>query len=254
MTALASRRPTSAAVPATLPKAPDMPPAVSHALACAMQPVIGKGRYGDDDPGFAMAPPALSPQDHAAARQTAEYFDALLAHTVTREHLAAWLLPINAASRNPQSPTDFAFRCDALAALLDDLPAAAFTHETRRRMPTGFFPSHEDIREIIQPIADDWRRKRDALRGLRQAEPERRPDFEPPTAEQREAMKAKAQETIAFLRNQAAERERSGPRNAKPLPLAPHHLLAAYEAAAAEGNAAAAFRAQQLRDAMGGGK
>lgn len=250
MTALTQRRSPGATIAAIVPADPKMPTAVSHALSRALEPVTGRGRYGEDDPGFAMTPPALSEADWRAAREGAAHFDALLAEPVTRDHLASWLMPVNAASRNPQGPQEFLLRVEGIASMLDDLPAAAFTHETRRRLATGFFPSHEDIRAVIQPVADTWQRKRDALRGLRKVEPQTRPAHQPPTPEERATILAKAAAAVADIRATAAQADPRGTRQVEARPVHPAALLAQYEALAADGNQAAATRAAQLRKAL----
>lgn len=244
MTAVAHRRPASVALHATLPPEPPMPPPVAHAVAAALAPVIGRGQFGQDDPGHYVAPPALSERDWHAAQRAALGFEALLA-PVTVEHLAAWLMPVNAASRNPQSPQDFRLRVEGIAVMVADLPAAAFTSETRQRLGTGFFPSHEDVRAAVAPVAETWRRKRDALRGMRKAgAAEPRP--EPLTDAEREAMQHKAAAVAAELR----ARTHAGPApRPEPRTLGPRDLLASYEAS---GTPASLFRAQQLRRQLDG--
>lgn len=244
MNALSQRQAGSIGIPASLPAEPPMPKGVSHALSRALSPVIGRGQYGDNDLGHYTPPPLLSPQDHAASQHAADAFDTML-DPVTREQLASWLLPINAASRNPQSPQDFLARVQGLHAMLDDLPAAVFTAETRRRVATGFFPSHDDIRTAVEPIATDWRRKRDALRGLRQAETSTPPRPAVQTPAEIEAVRIK----FAALREELNARAAvQAPRNVQPRHLHPRQLLAAYEALPA--NEAARLRAKHLRTDM----
>lgn len=245
MTAISRHAPQTNIAPA-LPPEPSLPRPVAHALACALAPVVGRRTGGDDDPGHYVAPPLLSPDQHAIAQTAAAQFDAML-DPVTLPQLAAWLMPVNAASRNPQSPGDFRLRVEGLFAMLDDLPAAAFTADTRRKLATGFFPSHEDIREAVEPIADQWRRKRDALKGLRVAEAPTSKGWQPPTDEERATVRAKVEALKAELAAKAAVR---APRDIKPRPLHPTHLLAEYEALAAAGNEAAAIRVAQLREAL----
>lgn len=165
MNAIANRS-ASVAIHAIPPPEPHMPPGIAHAVASHLAPVVGRGQFGRDDPGHYVAPPTISEREWKAAQQIAAQFDAMLA-PVTREVLAAWLMPVNAASRNPQSPQEFALRVAGIVEMVADLPAAAFTAETRRRLASGFFPSHEDVRAAVEPVAATWRRKRDALRALR---------------------------------------------------------------------------------------
>ena len=108
MNAIANRS-ASVAIHAIPPPEPHMPPGIAHAVASHLAPVVGRGQFGRDDPGHYVAPPAISEREWKAAQQIAAQFDAMLA-PVTREVLAAWLMPVNAASRNPQSPQEFALR------------------------------------------------------------------------------------------------------------------------------------------------
>lgn len=207
--ALAARRPDAVAIHAIPPPDPHMPPSIAHAVAGHLAPVTGRGQFGRDDPGHYVAPPAISEREWQAAQQIASQFDAMLA-PVTRDVLAAWLLPVNAASRNPQSPQDFAMRVAGIAEMVADLPAAAFTAETRRRLATGFFPSHEDVRAAVEPIAEPWRRKRDALRSLRTAN-QPQPDYEPPSPDQRAQIAAGLASLRAELQGQAMAPDRPRP-------------------------------------------
>lgn len=163
-----TRRPSGGAV--ALPSAEDvyaLPRDLAAAAETAMDPVIGRGHSGRDDPGLYIPPRPVSRKDWQAAQDAAARLDVLLADCVTQGLLSDWLLPINLGSRNPQSPQEFPSRVMALAMLLGDLPAAAFTVQAMRQMPSGFFPSHHDIRSVIQPIADRWDRQRKGLRRLR---------------------------------------------------------------------------------------
>lgn len=246
MTAIAHRRAGAVAIHATLPAEPTLPHRVAHALAASIEPVVGRGQHGEDDPGHYVAPPLLSEREWDVAQQAACVYDAMLA-PVTVEHLAAWLMPVNAASRNPQSPQDFRLRVEGIAAMVDDLPAAAFTAETRRRLATGFFPSHEDVRAAVEPVANQWQRKRDALRGLRKAAVQATAPRPIPSEAERASILATA---AAFRAEMAAKAATKETRPIKAMPLHPRQLLEQYERLAAEGNQAAATRAQQLRDAL----
>lgn len=246
MNRVAPRSP-QAVIFAAPPSEPKLSPTVAHAVAAHLAPVVGAGQFGRDDPGHYVAPPALSLAEWQGAQYAADQFDEMLA-PVTAEVLAAWLMPVNAASRNPQTPADFAMRVAGIFEMVGDLPAAAFTAETRRKLATGFFPSHEDVRAAVEPIADAWRRKRNALRSLRQIEAPRATAPEAPTHDQRQQAAARALAVAQELRAGAITRR---PEPAKPLPLHPAHLLAAYEAEEAKGNQAAAIRAAALRRAMG---
>jgi hypothetical protein len=243
---LATRRP-GVAIASTPPSEPLLPPAVAHAVSAHLAPVIGARQFGEDDPGHYVAPPLVSPADWRAAQEAADQFDAMLA-PITAEVLAAWLMPVNAASRNPQSPQDFALRVAGIAEMVGDLPAAAFTAETRRNLATGFFPSHEDIRAAVEPVADAWRRKRNALRSLRQSEPRPAPEVGAIAPAERQAAVERARAIAAELRSAAAQRR---PEPVKAAPLRPAELIAAYEAEAAKGNTVAAARLEILRREAG---
>jgi hypothetical protein len=244
VTAIANRRPTTI-IDAIPPPEPALPHAVAHAVAAHLQPVVGAGQFGKDDPGHYVAPPAVTRAEWQAAQAAAEQFDRMLA-PVTRDHLAEWLMPVNAASKNPQAPADFAMRVAGIAEMVGDLPAAAFTSETRRALKTGFFPSHEDVRAAVEPIAHAWRRKRAALRNLRVIGAPDRDDAPTATAEQRAQSVARADAIVAELRAHARQTPASKP---VARPLSPEALIAAYEAT---GTPAALYRARTLRAQHGG--
>jgi hypothetical protein len=245
MNAIANRRPT-AIIDAIPPPEPVLPHAVAHAVAAHLQPVVGAGQFGKDDPGHYVAPPAVTRADWQAAQAAADQFDRMLA-PVTRDHLAAWLMPVNAASKNPQAPADFAMRVAGIAEMVGDLPAAAFTAETRRALRSdGFFPSHEAVRAAVEPVAATWRRKRAALRNLRAIGAPDRDETPTATAEQRAQSVARADAIVAELRARARQAPASKP---VARPLSPEALIAAYEAT---GTPAALYRARTLRAQHGG--
>jgi hypothetical protein len=163
---------------------------------------------------------------------------------VTQEVLAAWLLPVNAASRNPQAPAEFTMRVAGIAEMVGDLPAAAFTAESRRRLATGFFPSHEDVRAAVEPTSEAWVRKRNALRSLRQASQTAPAKPAERTPEEIAAVQARAAEFYAEMNAKAAAKRAEA---ATPRPLSPRDLAEAYERA---GTPASLFRAAQLRKAL----
>jgi Arc/MetJ-type ribon-helix-helix transcriptional regulator len=241
VTNITHRRPT-AIIDAIPPPEPTLPHAVAHAVAAHLQPVIGAGQFGPDDPGHYVAPPPVSRADWQAAQAAAHQFDRMLA-PVSREHLAAWLMPVNAASKNPQSPADFALRVAAIGEMVGDLPAAAFTAETRRALRSeGFFPSHEAVRAAVEPVAATWRRKRAALRNLRVIGAPAREEAPTATAEQRQQSIRRAEVIVAELRAHARARPASTP---PARPLDPASLITAYERA---GTPAALYRARILRE------
>lgn len=225
---------------------------VSHALAVALEPVVGRGLAGADDPGVRVTPPVLRPAEYAEAQRVADEIDAMLA-PITAPVLSAWLTPVNLASRNPQMPEEFALRVHALAELLGDLPAAAFTVQARRWIASqGFFPSAHDIREAIGPIAKDWTRKRDALRNLHRPKPEapRRgaPEDRAETPEERAANAERNRATIEALKEEFASKQRAST-PIKPAHLSPAQRIAAYRAMGQHATADAIARANNLADA-----
>jgi hypothetical protein len=130
-----------------------------------------------------------------------------------------------------------------LLALLDDVPAGAFTHEARKRLP-AFFPAAEDIRAAVRPDAERLALRRDALRdtlGAATAAPEPEPKIERPSPEQMEQNRR----AVAALRAEnAAMTGTTRPGAFKPAPMAPKGLIEAYERL---GTAAAMYRAATLR-------
>lgn len=208
MNAIAQRRPAPA-IHAIAPAEPSMPPSITHAVSAHLEPVMGRGQFGKDDPGHYVPAPLITEQQWQIAQQIADRFDTML-QPVSNEVLAAWLLPVNHASRNPQSPQDFAMRVAAIAEMVGDLPAAAFTAETRRKLATGFFPSHEDVRAAVEPTAEPWIRKRNALRSLRFTG-QQRPDTKPTDPAERERIAAGLAALSAELQAKAQVTERPKP-------------------------------------------
>lgn len=241
MTALANRQPAAVAIHAIAPPDPPMPPAIAHAVAGMLAPVVGRGQFGKDDPGHYVAPAALTEHQWQDAQRIADRFDAMLI-PVTRDVIAAWLMPVNVASRNPQAPAEFAMRVAGIAEMVGDLPAAAFTAESRRRLTTGFFPSHEDVRKAVEPEAEAWVRKRNALRSLRQASAPAPAKPDERTPEEIAAVQAKAAAFYADMA--AADAAKQTIRTAAPRPLSPAALIASYEAI---GTGPALHRAATLR-------
>ncbi len=195
------------------------------------------------------ARPALTRQQVAECERAA---DAIAWHLrpVSLPHLAAWLAPVNAAVRNPQSRDDMMARVVALHEMLGDLPGGAFTADTRRRLRPDWFPSAGEIRAVVEPGARLLTAQHELL--LRMVEPvaaePAAPSYTPPTEAERAAMSAKAHAVMAELRAAATERE-AGKRGAagRALPLSDGALLAHYERLASNGDRAAAFRADAIR-------
>lgn len=164
----------------------------------------------------------------------------------TANHWAEWLRPVAAAVRNPPSPQDFQGRCAALAFSLS-VPASALTASKARDLcrKSEFWPS---VAEVEALFAEDWREQARSRSiggsGMARLAPPAPVEIDPAaraaSAERARAIAAELRATPAIPKLPV-----------KPLPLHPHHLLAAYEAEAERGNEAAAMRAEQLRKAMG---
>lgn len=162
----------------------------------------------------------------------------------TAQDWARFMRPIAASVRNPPTEADFKARCVALAATIRH-PPEALTGEMIGRLcrRAEFWPS---VAEIDAAFSAAWKEQAEA----------RASDAGPLLLA---GQPSKPVDPIASVRNfrhiaearQTMRQQPSAASRPKALPLSPQQLLAAYEAAAAEGNAAAAFRARQLREAMG---
>lgn len=189
-------------------------------------------------------PPILRPDERAAAETALERMAPLL-EPIGFAGFCAWLAPVNAAVRNPQSREDFRERARGLHAMLDDLPAGAFTHDARKRLP-AFFPAAENIRAAVRPDADRLALRRDAIRatiGAMAPNDEAPEKIERPSPEQIEQNRR----TVAALRNEIAGASTRGPGASKAVPMAPLQLLDAYERLGTPG---AKLRAEALRRAL----
>jgi hypothetical protein len=157
-----------------------------------------------------------------------------------------WLRPIAAAVRNTPAPNDIKGRAAALAFTMPSLPASALTPAKARDLcrKAEFFPS---VAEIEAVFAAEWKeqaRTRSITSGPARLAP---PQQAPVTQAQRDAAVQRAQAVVGELRaNNATARPK-----AEAAPLSPAALLAQYEALAAQGNAAAATRAEGIRKALG---
>jgi hypothetical protein len=258
MTNIARRTANGAAVPVNLPstlRLPEIPASVaSHMRAVEAHAAERAAFYAaapeDREHMFVGPVPQLHPlsdRERDAVEQTIHAMRDDL-EPVSQDAFKAWLGPVNAAVRNPQSAEDFAVRCLGLHALCCDLPTGAFTADARRDLPE-FFPSAADIRKAVarnaKRLADVERALRAAAEA-RQPQPEPEAERQPLTEAQKAEVRAKAE---AFARDMAAMVTKEAP-PVTARPLAPHHLLAAYEELAARGNEAAKMRAEQLRQAV----
>lgn len=181
--ARAARAAVTATVPALLPAS--VGPAdreLRAALDAALRPVIGapegkpRSEWTEEERerAFAVAqvdPASLTAAQRAEARALVGRLDGLLGAPVDAARLAAWLRPINGTVRNPQALPDFAARCVMLAEVLGDLPAAVFVAETRGRLRCEFFPAAEEIRRAVEPVVEDWRRRRAILERFAEGRP-----------------------------------------------------------------------------------
>lgn len=173
----------------------------------------------------------VAPLRHATARDWAEF-----------------LRPVAASVRNTPTADEFKARVAAVAASVA-VPAAWLEQPWRRTEAMRrfqFWPAVFDVAEMFEEDLKAEQRSRD-LQARHAALP---PPEEPPplTEEQRAAMAEKARALAAELRGNGTS---EAPRvTGKALPLSHGALLAHYERLAAEGNGAAALRAEALRRAI----
>lgn len=259
MTAVARRAASGAiAIPPTVALPPVPPALTAHLSAVAVHAeAVARWRAATELERAAMhiGPepqlPALTEDEAAEVARARDALDRELV-PVSLEVLRAWLGPVNAAVRNPQTREDFEVRCFGLHALLDDLPNGAFTGDARRLLPS-FFPAADDIRKAVQPDANRLSSLKAAIVAAteRRAAPtsgQAKPP--PPTADEIAAVKAKlAVHEASMAESQAAMRDHRPA--TRPNHLGDRALLAHYEAAARAGNRVAAFRAEQLRQRVG---
>lgn len=248
-TTVAHRRPGAAvAIPERVTLPPTPPPVVVHEQGVA-QWNAARRRWGAAAEreregmfvGLPPRPPVLRPDERRAAETALVQMAPMLA-PIDLPGLFAWLGPVNAAVRNPQSREDFDLRCRGLHALLDDVPAGAFTHEARKRLP-AFFPAADDIRAAVKPDAERLVLRRSALQdalGAATAAPEPEPKIERPSPEQVEQNRR----AVAALRAENAGMVGARPGASSPVPMAPKDLIAAYERVGSPG---ALYRAALLR-------
>lgn len=166
----------TAALPPTLPALPPLTLNVARLLDRMVTPVNNApaGKRHEDwtreerEEALVLAPPdasGLTAADRDAAGAAARAYEAMLA-PASEERIIAWLLPFGLAVRNAQGLQETVLRAKAIAAVLPGIPAACFADDTRPLLRTGFFPSAEDVRVALEPIAAGWRAKAAALRRL----------------------------------------------------------------------------------------
>lgn len=257
MNALAPRNANSLALPQQLPEPPLPRPAAEHLQRirahAAERAAFAAASEREREGMFVAAPPALPalrPDERAEVIRGIEYLERQTG-PISLPQLAAWLAPVNAAVRNPQSRDDLQLRVTALHELLADLPAGCFTIQARRDLKPDWFPSAGEIRAVVEPGARHLRASLAALRRLAeppQAAPSSSTEPVARTPEEIAAVQAKARALMAEMRARQ-EQERRAP--AKALPLSDGAMLAHYRRLAAEGNAAAAVRVAQIEQRMG---
>ncbi|MFC0407937.1 hypothetical protein [Roseomonas elaeocarpi] len=234
-------------LPLSLPAEPQLPPVVAAAVAGLTGRVVG----GPDKPmaqwseaererAMVLAPADLSqltPADRREAEIGADRFAALLRPATVAEILA-WLMPINAGVRNVQGEEDLRIASTAIAML--EIPAATLTVAAQRDAlrTWQFFPSAADVAKLLEPVAMRWRRQMAACQEVaRGAVTTGTPLPNPwPRATPEEARNAAAQ--VAELKRSLGERPGVAGRPERmtvACPLAPHHLIAAYEQTVARG-------------------
>lgn len=142
----------------SLPATNIVPPRLSPDLGYAVRRMA-------EDP--AQPPLALPPHLRTEALNAADRFANLLV-AVEPDTVRRWLLPVNAAVRNPLSADDFNTRAAAIAVAVADLPACVFTAPAQREALATFqfFPSGADVRALLEPQANELRRPLHALRRI----------------------------------------------------------------------------------------
>lgn len=142
----------------SLPATNIVPPRLSPDLGYAVRRMA-------EDP--AQPPLALPPHLRTEALNAADRFANLLV-AVEPDTVRRWLLPVNAAVRNPLSADDFNTRAAAIAVAVADLPACVFTASAQREALATFqfFPSGADVRALLEPQANELRRPFHALRRI----------------------------------------------------------------------------------------
>lgn len=165
----------------------------------------------------------------------------------TASHWAHFLRPIAASVRNPPGETDFKAKVAAALTAFPDCPAAILAKpwlqaEAMRKFQ--FWPAIADLAELLAPEITDTRRQSAEAAALPYVPPQMRLA---PSTEAVQAVQAKVAAYLAETQAEATQRASAG----RAAPLSDGALLVAYEAAAAQGNQAAATRAASLRRKLG---
>lgn len=222
---------------ATTGRLPPLMPTMSQALAIAVTAEVSsrQGYAGNGtDPGHrpthqVRIPASLQPE----ARRVADAAAAAL-QPVAPETLTSWLAVVNAACEYPLSTGEFVARAAAIAEVLANIPAAAFTDDARRNLATSVsrFPSAKQIMDAVKPEAERLTGKLDALRRLaaRPAADEPAPKRPAVSPEQKAADEARTEAMVANLKAQVNASERAALAEAKPATLTPAQRAAAFRA------------------------
>ncbi len=165
--------------------------------------------------------------------------------------IGRWLFVVNGALSPPVGEEEFRERADAIAAALEDLPAALFTRATAGEAAAEWkhFPGAAMIVELFHERSVELRTVRASLRSIANA-----PDPPPPVPEMslEERERATAGVRAALDRIDAEQR---AARTAvwQPTPVADAELLAMWEAEAAKPGASVAtlMRRDGLRRKLG---
>ena len=167
----------------------------------------------------------------------------------TFEDWTRFMRPIAGAVRNTPAEADFRLRVAAIASAVQ-IPAEWLRQPWRQAEAMRawqFFPSVHDVFVLFEEELRD-ERERDERRG-RLALPAPEPEREELTPEQRAEVAASVRKRMAEMRGDGKTEGARPP--VKPAPLSTGGLLAHYDRLAAEGNAAAAIRADAIRAQMG---
>jgi hypothetical protein len=235
---------------------PALPPRLMKYLDSAAEHAAVRARWAAASPderecmfvGPLPQLPVLTDAERDECVEAQHHLDSLMS-PLAIEILANWLVPLNAAVRNPQGQEEFRTRVVALSELLADQPRGAFTAEARRRLSGDWFPSAAEIRAAIAPDVAALRARATAIRAAlaKAPQPPPAPERSTRTPSEIEAVHAMVGAYVAEVRG----KDRPEMRNVKAQPLSDGALLAQYEQMAAAGNPAAQTRCEALRRALG---
>jgi hypothetical protein len=211
---------------------PSLSPWLREAMAHAANP----------HPDIGLEPALIRPGVREEAARAADAMGEAL-RAATADEWLRFMQPLAALPPSP-SRAEFPGRVSAIAFALADIPASVLTVDRQREAlrTLRFWPTPHDLDQILRPAVKALRSEQHALRTIANAP---RAGVTAPSADEREAMAAKAIELAAELRAKAREAPASKP---TARPLDPAALIAAYEAT---GTPAALYRARILREQHG---